>query len=207
MKYREVLLQQLASLPYFNRGIIRSLGEQYSLKEATVDAYISRSLARKDMIQLKKGMYVTADFSEKNINDISYAFYVANVLRAPSYVSSWTALQYYDLITEATSGIVSVTSKVTRTYHTALGTFSYQSIAKEFFSGFSLVKGKFDFFVATPSKALFDLLYFKTNQFRGIRFEMITGIVEELRIDIDEMDKKERTAFYSMVENYIKSHG
>ena len=70
------------------------------------------------------------------------------------------------------------------------------------FSDFSLVKGKFGFFIASPSKALFDLLYFRTNQFRSVHLEKIKDIVEELRIDIDEMDKSEQEKFYSMVKKY-----
>jgi len=47
------------------------------------------------------------------------------------------------------------------------------------------------------------LLYFKTHQFRGIRFKDIEILVEGLRIDIDEMDKKEKSKFYSMIKGYI----
>lgn len=168
--------------------------------------YISRSLTRNTIIQLRKGMYVTTDFYEKNRNDISYTFYLANVVRAPSYVSSWAALQYYDLATEAIHEITSVTLKVTRMYRTKLGNFSYHSIMKELFSGFSLVKGKFDFFIATPAKALFDLLYFRTRQFRGIRSDMIQGIVEELRIDFDAMEKKERDIFHTLIKKYLSRY-
>lgn len=203
MKYRQILLEQLKPLPYFNKETIYQLSKQYGFKETTVDAYISRSLARKDLLQLKKGMYTTADFYEKNISDISYKFYLANVLRSPSYVSSWTALQYYDLSTEIIGAVTSVTPKITRTYTNKAGSFGYHSIKKDLFSGFSLVKGKFDFFMAAPSKALFDLLYFKTSRFRGIRPEMVAGIVDELRVDIDEMDKKDRIAFYAMIKKHL----
>lgn len=206
MKYRETLLEQLKPVPYFDKKTVYLLSKQYSLKEATVDSYISRSLARKDIIPFKKGVYTTTDFYEKNISDISYKFYLANVLRAPSYVSSWTALQYYDLTTDVIGDITSVTSKITRTYNNKAGSFVYHSIKKELFSGFSLVKGKFDFFIAVPSKALFDLLYFKTNQWRGVRFGMVKGIIDELRVDIDEMDKKEQAAFYTMIKDYLKRY-
>jgi hypothetical protein len=94
---------------------------------------------------------------------------------------------------------------VTRNYKTKAGNFAYQSIRKDLFSGFSLVHGagKFDFFIASPAKALFDLLYFKTRQFRGVRFQDIKALVEELRIDIEEMDKKERADFNAMIKKYL----
>lgn len=203
MKYREILIEQLKSLPYFDKKNIYSLSEQYGLKSATVDTYISRSLKRKAIIPLKNGFYVSADFFDKNKSDISYLFFLANILRVPSYISSWTALQYYNLATEIIHATTSVTTKVTRTYQTKAGNFSYQSIKDELFTNFSLVKGKFDFFIASPSKALFDLLYFKTRQFRGVGFEDVKSLIEELRVDFGEMDKNEQKNFFSMIKKYV----
>ncbi|MCX6789487.1 MAG: hypothetical protein NTZ42_02655 [Candidatus Gribaldobacteria bacterium] len=203
MKSKKNLLEQLKSLSHFNKNTIYQLGGQLGLKDSTVDTYISRFLKYKEILRLKNGLYVSADFFEKNKTDISYTFYLANIIRTPSYVSSWAALQYYNLATEAIHSITSVTLKVTREYQTKAGSFAYQSIKKDIFSDFSLVNGKFDFYIASPSKALFDLMYFKTHQFRGIQLEKIKMLIEELRIDIDEMDKVEQEKFYSMIKKFI----
>ena len=207
MKSKKNLLEQLDNLPHFTKSTIYQLGSQLGLKNSTVNTYISRFLKRKEILPLKRGMYMSANFFIKNKGDMSYSFYLANVIRTPSYVSSWAALQYYDLTTEAIRSITSVTPKVTRDYETKAGTFAYQSIQKGLFSGHSLVKAKFDFFIASPSKALFDLLYFRTRQFRGIEFNDIKKMVEELRIDIDEMDETERNKFYEKVKTYIYAGG
>jgi predicted transcriptional regulator of viral defense system len=203
MKSKSNLLEQLKSLPHFSKNTVFQLGKQLGLKDSTVNVYISRFLKYKDIYRLKNGLYVSADFFEKNRNDISYSFYLANVIRTPSYISSWAALQYYNLATEAIHSITSVTLKVTKEYQTKAGNFSYQSISKDFFTDFSLAKGKFDFFIASPSKALFDLLYFRTNQLRSIKSENIKTLVEELRIDIDEMDKGEQEKFYKLINKYL----
>ena len=203
MKSKKNLLEQLKTLSHFNKNIVRQLGRQMRLKDATVDTYISRFLKYKEIVALKNGLYVSADFFEKNRTNVSYSFYLANVIRTPSYVSSWAALQYYNLATEAIYSITSVTPKVTKEYQTKVGSFAYQSIKKDLFSDYFLVKGKFDFYIASPAKALFDLLYFRTRQLRGIRPETIRGLVEELRIDFDEMDKKEQKKFYSMIKKVI----
>lgn len=203
MKYQKILLEQLENLPHFNKRAIYNLSEQYGLKKTTVDTYISRSLKRREMISLKNGFYVTKKFYDKNRSDISYSFYLANVLRTPSYISSWTALQYYNLTTEAIYGIISTTTKVTRAYQNQMGDFHYRSIKKELFNNFSLQKGNFDFFIASPSKALFDMLYFKTNQLRGLSLEDIKIIIEELRIDFDEMSQREQNKFYKMLKNFL----
>lgn len=203
MKSKKNIIEQLKSLPYFNKNVIYQLGKSFGLANTTIDTYISRYLKSKEIIQLKRGFYVSADFLSKNQNDISYSFYLANVLRTPSYISSWTALQYYDLVAESVHTIISVTPKITKAYKTKAGNFAYQSIQKELFSGFFLAKGKFDFFIASPSKALFDLLYFKTRQFRGVRFDDIKELIIDLRVDIDEMDNKEQKRFYKMIEIYL----
>lgn len=203
MKSKKNLLEQLKTLPHFNKSTVYQLGLQLGLKDATVDTYISRFLKYKEIIQLKKGLYISTDFFEKNKSDISYSFYLANITRTPSYVSSWAALQYYNLATEAIYSITSITPKVTREYQTKAGNFTYQSIKKDLFSDFYLVKGKFDFYIASPSKALFDLLYFRTRQFRGVKIEMINKLIEELRIDIDELNDAEREKFYLMIKKNI----
>ena len=203
MKSKKNLLEQLDNLPHFSKSSVFQLASQLGLKNSTVDTYISRFLKHKEILQLKRGLYVSADFFAKNKNDISYTFYLANILRTPSYVSSWTALQYYNLTTEAIRSVTSVTQKVTRDYETRAGTFSYQSIKKDLFLDYSLEKGKFDFYIASPSKALFDLLYFRTNQFRGIEFDDIKKMVDELRVDINEMDELERNKFYEKVKAYL----
>lgn len=203
MKSKKNLLEQLDSLPHFTKSTIYQLGSQLGLKNSTVNTYISRFLKRKEILSLKGGLYISANFFAKNKGDISYSFYLANVIRTPSYVSSWTALQYYNLTTEAIRVVTSVTPKVTRDYETKAGTFSYQSIQKGLFSDYFLVKDKFDFFIASPSKALFDLLYFRTRQFRGVKFEEVKKMVEELRIDIDEMTEEERNKFYEKIKSYL----
>ena len=207
MKSKKNLLEQLKSLPYFSKDSLYQLGKQLGLADSTVDTYISRFLRHREILQLKRGLYVSTDFFSKNRGDLSYSFYLANIIRPPSYVSSWSALQFYNLTTEAIHGITSVTPKVTRTYETKAGNFTYQSLKQELFSDFSLIQGKaslkFNFFIASPAKALFDLLYFKTHQFRSVRIKDTKTLVEELRIDIDEMDKKEQSRFYAWVKKYF----
>lgn len=202
MKSKKNLLEQLKPLPHFGKNTVSQLGAQLGLKDSTVDTYISRFLKYREIHRLKNGLYVSADFFDKNKNNISYSFYLANILRTPSYISSWAALQYYNLTTEAIHAVTSVTPKVTRNYVTKAGNFVYQSINRELFSDFSLVNGKFDFYIASPAKALFDLLYFRTNEFRGIKLKDVNSLVEELRIDVDEISKEEQSRFYAMIKKY-----
>ncbi|MBU0647181.1 hypothetical protein KKC67_01565 [Patescibacteria group bacterium] len=201
MKSKKNLLEQLKPLPYFNKRAICQLGTQLEIKDATVDTYISRFLKHKEILQLKNGLYVTTDFFEKNRSDVSYAFYLANIVRTPSYISSWAALQYYNLAAEAIYSITSTTTKVTRAYQTKAGNFSYQSIRRDLFTDFYLINGKFNFYIASPAKALFDLLYFRTSQLKGVGMGDIKKMIKELRIDFDEMDKTEQEKFFFLIKN------
>jgi len=133
MKSKKNLLEQLKILPYFNKDTVFQLAKQLGLKDSTVNTYISRFLKYKEIVQLKRSLYVSSSFFEKNKNDVSYLFYLANIIRTPSYVSSWAALQYYNLTTEAIHSVTSVTPKVTRDYQARAGNFSYHSIKKELF--------------------------------------------------------------------------
>ncbi len=203
MKSKNNLLEQLNLLPHFSKSTIFQLAKQLELKDSTVDTYISRFLKYKEIYRLKNGLYISADFYEKNKSEASYLFYLANVVRTPSYISSWAALQYYNLATEVVHPITSVTPKVTRDYQTKVGNFAYQSVSKELFLGFGLIKKKFNFFIASPAKALFDLLYFRTRQFRGLSLDDIKKLIFELRIDLDEMDKAEQEKFYTIIKKYL----
>lgn len=202
MKYK-ILLEQLKNLPYFTKNTIFQLAEQYKLKNSTIDTYIARALKHKIIISLKNGLYIYTDFYNNNIGDISYSFYLANIMRQPSYISSWTALQYYNLTTETIYAIISVTPKITHAYRTKAGNFCYQTIKKELFSNFVSVEAKFSFLIATPSKALFDLLYFKTKQFRGMKIKDIRDLIEEMRIDFDEISRVEQDNFFSIIKKYV----
>lgn len=204
MKSKSNLLIQLENLPYFNRETMYSLGIKLGLKEGSIKTYISRFLKSREIYKMNN-VYVSRTFFDKNKSNISYSFYLSNLIRQPSYISSWTALQYYNLTTESIYGFTAVTLKVTRNYDIKAGNFSYQSIKKDLFNNFALVKGNFDFFIASPSKALFDLLYFRTNQFKGLNCEKVEDLIKELRVDFSEMEKEEQDKFYLMLKNVIKN--
>lgn len=198
------LLDLLKPLSFFSKDIIIQLGRDLGLEETSVDVYISRFLKYKKIMRLKKGLYVSVDFFNTNKDSISYKFYLANIIRKPSYISSWTALQYYGLVTEIIYQTISISTKLTRNYLNKAGNFAYKKIKKDLFTDFYLKEGEFSFYIASPAKALFDLLYFKTNQFHGISVEDVGNLINELRIDFDEMKKTEQDKFYSILNKYYE---
>jgi len=204
MKRSSNIFEQLKSLPYFDKEAVLQLNTRVGgLTPSSVNTFIARALKHREILAIKRGLYVATTFYDSHKNDSSYSFFLANIVRRPSYVSSWTALQHYNLVTEGIRTITSVTPKTTRSYDTRVGTFTYASISGTLFDGFVLKKGTFDFFIATPAKALFDLLYFKTKRFRYVAPKDIPGLLEELRIDFDEMDSQEQKKFRALISRYL----
>lgn len=105
-------------------------------------------------LRLKKGLYClkTDQVPEEEI---------ANRLYQPSYVSFEYALAFHNILPEMTYSVTSATTKPTRTFTVNGKIFSYFTIKKEAYTGYTLVKkGESAFFMAEPEKALVDYLYF-----------------------------------------------
>ena len=91
---------------------------------------------------------------------------IANHLYGPSYVSLETALSFYGIIPERTEVMRSVTFKRSKKFKTSLGLFEYQSIPSKIYSiGFKqeFVGDNYTYLIATPEKALCDLLLITAN--------------------------------------------
>lgn len=106
------------------------------------------------LLRLKRGVYALK-------NDLPFEEEIANILYKPSYISFEYALAYYNILPEMTYTITSATTKPTRIFDISGKAFSYQTIKKEAFTGYSLIKiGDKKFLIAEKEKALVDYLYF-----------------------------------------------
>lgn len=111
----------------------------------------------KQVIRLKRGLYVNNP--EETGVPLSTEL-IANHLYTPSYVSMSSALRYYGLIPEEVYVMQSMTLKHSRDFDTPIGRFEYTGVSKDVFSiGLSSVrKAGYAFVIATPEKALCDLV-------------------------------------------------
>jgi len=117
-----------------------------------------RSLEKdKQIIRLKRGLYVC---NPEITGKVLSTDLIANHLYAPSYVSMSSALRYYGLIPEEVYTKQSMTLKHSRDFDTPLGRFEYTHISREAFSvGLTSIKKEdYVFMMATPEKALCDLI-------------------------------------------------
>lgn len=110
------------------------------------------------LIQLRRGLYA---FPPPYAGERPMSYVVANRLVQPSYVSLQAGLSYYGMIPEHVAVVTNVTTGRPQKHQNDFGRFWYRHIKTEFFFGFHfwLVTRKQYAFIATPEKALLDLIY------------------------------------------------
>lgn len=130
--------------------------------------FLIHRYAKKGLIKrLKRGLYSLHD------THIS-SFCLANKLYTPSYISFDTALSHYGLIPETVYSITSATTKATRRFTVQGINYTYQTLKKEFFTGYRAVKYQGEtVLLAEPEKALADYLYFVELKKRTFSYERL----------------------------------
>lgn len=152
-----------------------------------------------NIIRLKKGLYVV---NPKISHTILSTELIANHLYAPSYVSMSSALRYYGLIPEEVYVTQSMTLKHSRFFDTPFGRFDYRSIKRDSFSvGVTYVnKQNYSFMIATPEKALCDLIAYSPLVNIRYRKDIEMYLQEDIRMEIDDLLNMDVTIFEKYVE-------
>ena len=151
------------------------------------------------IIRLKRGVYVVnPKHSGKRLSNEL----IANHLYAPSYLSMSTALRYYGLIPEAVYVQQSMTIKHSQRFETPVGIYDYKHIARKAFSiGVRSVNiGEYAFLIASPEKALCDLIANSPKVNLRYQKDVETYLEQDIRMDMDEFYKLDPRIF----EEYIK---
>jgi predicted transcriptional regulator of viral defense system len=131
------------------------------------------------LVRLRQGYFAFPEYRESS----EFAFYFANIIYKPSYISLHTALSFYGIIPEAVPQITSVTTLKTMTFSNDFGEYSYKNIKPDMLFGYDLkeMEGGRRIMFATPEKALIDLLYLYP-------FYNTERDLEELRLDESYME-------------------
>jgi len=149
------------------------------------------------LIQLKRGLYVTRSYIQRLGNNDAYLEFLSNNLKRPSYLSSEYVLQKYSMISESVFVYTNITTKKTKTYQNSLGTFQYANIKDELFCGFKITTvGINEIKQATKAKALFDYLYFRLWRIPMVSKEYVYS----LRLNLQEMVREDFLEFRSYVD-------
>lgn len=136
------------------------------------------------IIRLKRGLYVVPAKDTESLLSVEL---MANHIYGPSYVSMESALSYYGLIPEAVHTLRSMTTKRSRDFINTIGRFKYTECSKAYFSiGIQqIIKEDTSFLMATPEKALCDLIAYTPNLNLRFQKELLIYLEDNLRFDMD----------------------
>lgn len=187
-------LSKLNSASFFTKNTLK---EVIGGNDDAFNANVARWMENGNLIQLKKGIFVTKEYYQLCKDKQTYNEFIANILKKPSYLSGEYILQKYSILSESVFSITSVTRKKTRVYNNKLGAFAYSNIKKKLFVGYDIVtKSGFEIKEATKVKALFDYLYFRLLRVPDINQE----IIDSFRLNLGDLTIKD----YKELGNYIE---
>ena len=151
------------------------------------------------IIRLKRGLYVVNPSVSRQPLSTEL---IANHIYTPSYVSMSWALRYYGLIPETVYTTQSMTIKHSRSFDTPVGRFDYIFMNRESFHiGITNInKQNYTFLMATPEKALCDLIANSPKVNLRYRKDVEIYIEEDIRMDMDDFRNMDANIF----ERYIK---
>lgn len=140
--------------------------------------------------QLRRGLYAIAPPYQKTQ---PHPYVVANHLQRASYVSLQSALAFYGLIPETVNITASVTTGRPERVETPLGVFDFRHIQTRLLFGYRMtdLAGQ-RALVATPEKALLDLIYLQpggqtVDYIRELRLQNLD------RLDLDLLKEQSET--------------
>ncbi len=204
----EKLLRQVADEPVFRTGFLAGSGERL----AALRLQLSRWVKAGKLIQLTKGLYTLAEPYRKLT---PHPFVLANAMKKASYVSLQSALGHFGMIPEHVPTVTSVTTQRPSRVQTPLGRFLFRHIKKSWFSGY----GQVDLgagqkaFVATPEKALLDLVYLTPGAdnddfLAELRLQNLEGLDRDVLVQLAQTSRspKLRRAV-KIIERLIEEEG
>ena len=168
----------------FDETVVRNLIPDRS--EAARKVLVHRAVSAGEIIRLRPGLFLLAPEFRKTH---PHPFVVAAMLHAPSHVSLESALSHHGLIPEAVFQVGSVTSARSRTFHTPVGVFSFVRVpASDPRAGVQALKvdGRSWAFVATPLRAIADLIY--TRRDVSWAKDGLAFLTESMRIERDDLE-------------------
>jgi predicted transcriptional regulator of viral defense system len=177
------LVELVGEEPAFETGLLLA----GSVNPREVRRQLSRWTKAGRLYQLRRGVYALAPPFQKVK---PHPFVIANRMVRGSYVSCQAALAHYGLIPEYVPVVVSVATARPAHWETPLGIFEFRHIQTKLLFGYRLIdlgSGQ-QAFVATPEKALLDLIYLQPgadapNYLRELRLQNLE------QLDLDELQR------------------
>ena len=181
-------LEQLGAVPA-DHSVLRTLFSEYKFPKNKITSLENEG----KLIRLKKGMYVVSPNVSGELLSVEL---IANHLYGPSYVSMESALRYYGLIPEKVFTVRSATTNRSKKFENSIASFQYTSVNKEYYSiGIvqKKVNDKYTFLIASPEKALCDMIVSTTRlNFQSVK-AVETYLEDDLRLDMSAFAVMDKT--------------
>jgi hypothetical protein len=130
-------------------------------KDNTSYKIAEKLVAEKLLLRLKKGVY-------SSIFNPPDSFEIANAIYTPSYISLESALNYYGILLQFPYSVTSVSPKKSKKLLIDEKEFEYVQISSKLYLDF---RREGPAVIASPEKALLDMIYIVSKGFRRIEFE------------------------------------
>jgi predicted transcriptional regulator of viral defense system len=155
MKFHD-LITLVGDEPVFETGLLLAGSDSPNYLRRQLSGWVNEG----KLWQLRRGLYALAPPYQQIP---PHPFLVANRLVAGSVVSLQAALGYYGLIPEHVAAVTSVTTRAPGEWRTPAGHFIYRHIHHDLFFGYErvAVADRQHAFIATPEKALLDLVHLR----------------------------------------------
>lgn len=157
---------------------------------------LSRDVKDGKLIKIKRGLYET--------DPNTPAYYLANFIYGPSYISFDFALSYHGLIPERVETVTCATfnKNKKKIYDTPFGTLVYRDVPERVFPFYVDVieENGYIFHLATKEKALCDKLY-TLSPVKNLE-QMKNLLLFDLRIDEEELKKLDIKIISNLSELY-----
>ena len=164
---------------------------------AVVDGVLKRAMAAGEVLRVARGLYcLRSDFLNFKLDPHVFA----TLIDGPSYLSFESALAYQGWIPEAVYSFASASLGRSREFETPFGVFSYKRVPqKNFYAGVERVQLEREgaFFLASPLKALSDLVYLN-----GWNWNSAKPVVESLRVEEENLSELKTVDFEEIAECY-----
>lgn len=162
------------------------------------------------VIKIAKGVYTLAP---PYIKIKPAPFAISAVLRPASYISLQSALGLYGLIPEHVPSVTALTTGRPWEIHSPCGRFLFRHVKAPLFFGYKqqVMDGQ-PFFLATPEKALLDLLYMTADSANAAYIDALrlqNGHLlnpESLQATAEKMKNKKIDRAVALVKTFLHNH-
>lgn len=166
MNYQELVLR-FGDLPLVESSALRLFFPGESAMSVQLDRWVRSGR----LLRLRRGAYLLPAHLRRSSAPPEH---IANLLRAPSYVSCERALELYGLIPESVPVVTSVTPRGPTVLDTPVGRFAYRHVKPSWFFGYQMTPcGGGQALVASPEKALLDLIHLSRQEYSDERIEAL----------------------------------